>query len=78
MMIWKTKYKVWSLKQLIEDFSLFIKQCYRFVWSLQKNTGSKNPKVVNTKHGRIMLLKNMQCVIVKSQNVSKSKRLFDY
>ena len=31
------------------DFSLFIKQYYRTVWSVEKNTESKNPKVVKTK-----------------------------
>ena len=33
-----------------------MKQCYRLVWSLEKNIESNNPKVVKTKNGRIMLL----------------------
>ena len=44
----------------------------------KKRTESKNPKVVRTKNGRIMLLSNVQCVIVKNQNLSNSKKLVDY
>ena len=43
-----------------------------------KNTESKNPKVARTKNGRIMLLSNVQSVIVKNQNLSKSKKQVDY
>ena len=32
----------------------------------RKNTESKNSKVVKTKNGRMMLLSNVQCVIVKN------------
>ena len=32
----------------------------------RKNAKSKNPKVVKTKNGRIMLLSNVQCVIVRN------------
>ena len=72
--------------QFIEDFSLFIKQCYCvIVWSVEKNTESKNSEVVRTKNGRIMLISN--CVAhdsTKSQNskisksFSNSKKLVDY
>ena len=44
----------------------------------RKNTKIKNPKVVKTKNGRIMLLSHVQCVIIKNQNLSKSKKLVDY
>ena len=44
------------LKQFIEDFSLFIKQYYHIVWSVEKNIESESLKVVNTKNGRILLL----------------------
>ena len=44
----------------------------------RKNTESKNPKVARTKNGRIMLLSNVQSVIVKNQNLSKSKMQVDY
>ena len=44
----------------------------------RKNTESKNPKVVKTKNGRIMLLSKCQCVKVKNRNLSKSKELAHY
>ena len=33
---WNTKWEILKLKQLIEDFSLFIKQCYHTVWGVEK------------------------------------------
>ena len=42
----------------------------------RKNTESKNPKG-KTKSGRIMLYQNVQCMIVKNQNLSNSKKLAD-
>ena len=44
----------------------------------RKNTKSKNLKVVTTKNGRIMLLSNFRCVIVKNRNLLKQKKLTDY
>ena len=44
----------------------------------KKRTESKNPKVVRTKNGRIMLLSNVQYVIVKNQSLSNNKKLVDY
>ena len=44
----------------------------------RKETESKNPKVVKTKNGRIMLLSNVESVIVKNQNLSRSKKLVGY
>ena len=45
----------------------------------RKNTESKNPKVTRKKIGRIMLFyQNVQCVIVKNQNLLKNKKLVDY
>ena len=38
-----------AIKQFI-NFSLFIKQCYCFVWSVKK-IQSKNLKIVKPKHG---------------------------
>ena len=35
---------------------LCIIQCYLFVWNAEKNTESKNPKVVRTKKKRTMLM----------------------
>ena len=37
----------------------------------RKNTESKNPQVVKTKNGRVMLLSKG---VVKNQNLSKSKK----
>ena len=42
----------------------------------RKNTESKYPKVARTKNGRCA--ENVQCVIVKNQNLSNSKKLVDY
>ena len=67
-----------SLQQFIKEFSLFIKQCYHTVGSVEKNKESKNPKVVKTKNGSIMLLSKCESVIVKNQNLLKSKNLVDY
>ena len=44
----------------------------------RKNRESKNPKVVKTKNGRIMLLSNSECVIVKNRNLLMSNKLQDY
>ena len=35
-MIWKKKPTSCRIKQFIENFSLFIKQCYHTVWSEEK------------------------------------------
>ena len=39
----------------------------------RKNTKSKNPKFVKTNNGRIMLLSNCACAVVKNQDFSKKK-----
>ena len=61
-------------KQFIEDFKkdLFIKQCYRVIWSVEKNRESKNPKIVKTKNGKIILLSNYAVCGVKNRDLSKS------
>ena len=38
----------------------------------RKNMQSKNPKVISTENGRIMLLSLLKCVIVKTQSLLKS------
>ena len=48
------------------------------LFQVQKNTESKNPKVVRTKNGRIVLLSNVEFVIVKNRNWSKSKKIAVY
>ena len=43
MMKWKEKSKISKrLQQLIEGFSLFIKQCYCIVWSANDNNNNNN------------------------------------
>ena len=44
----------------------------------RKNTESKNPKVLRTKNGRIMLSSKYAVCDSKNQNLSKSKKLADY
>ena len=61
--------------KFIEDFSLFIKQCYHIAWSVEKNTEGKNPKVARTKNRIIILSKFVVCdskilKFVKEQEVS--------
>ena len=60
--------------QFIEDFCLFIKQCYGIVLSVQKNKESKNTKVVNIKNRAIMLLS--KCAVAdnkKSRFIKQQK-----
>ena len=47
-------------------FKLYIEQCYLIVWSVEKNRESKNPEVLRTENGRIMLLS--KCSGCKSKN----------
>ena len=49
-----------ATRHFIEDFSLLIRQCHNIVWSVEKNTESKNPKGVKIKSERIMLLSNCE------------------
>ena len=42
--------------KFIVDFSLFTKQCYRIVWSVQKIQKVRIQKLQKEKTGRIMLL----------------------
>ena len=41
----------------------------------RKNMQSKNPKVISTENGRIMLLSLLKCVIVKKQSLLKSNEV---
>ena len=57
-----------KIKQFIEDFSLFIKQCYGIVWSA---------KVVKTKNGRIMLLSKFEvCDSKKSKFIKEQEAIW--
>ena len=44
----------------------------------RNNTEHKNPIIVKTKNGRIMLLSNCAVCKVKQQDLSNNKKLVDY
>ena len=47
-----------------------------FCLKCRENRESKNPKLVKTSNGRIMLFyQKIKCVIAKNQNFLKNKRL---
>ena len=67
-MIWKKKSKTLMVNKL------YIKQWCLIVWSVEKNTGSKNPKVVRTKNGRIILLSKCEvCDSKKSKFIKEQE-----
>ena len=43
------------MKNNKQKFKQYIKECYLIVRGVEKNTESKNPKVLRTKNARIML-----------------------
>ena len=55
-------------------FTLYIKHCCLIALSAKKYR-NKNPKVVKTKNGRIMVLSTVRPVVVKNQYLLKSKKL---
>ena len=75
MIIWKKNKKFRTLKQFIEDFTLLIKQCYHFVWSVEKMQKVKTQK---SEKGRIKFLSKYTVCTVKSQDLSKRKKLVAY
>ena len=68
----------WKKKSNFKDlhFNLFIKQCMKcimyIIWSVEKNTKSKTPKVVRTKNGRTMLFSS--CVLCDNYKVDIYQR----
>ena len=58
-----------DLIEFIEDYSLFVKQCYRIVWSIE----SKNLKVARRKNGRLMLLSKCAVCNSKKSNFIKTQ-----
>ena len=64
--------KIWRLNQFIEDFILFIKQCYRIVWSVEK-IQKVDLKVVKTKNRIIMLLSKCAVHDSKKQKCIKEQ-----
>ena len=71
MMIWKKKSKSQRLNQFIEDFILFIKQCYYIVWNVEKIQKVKNPKDVEIKNQRIKILS--KCAVCDSKIYRRAK-----
>ena len=70
-----------SLKLLIKKnqvtywkFKLYIKQCYQFVWSVEKKTECKNPRVAKANKGKLMLLSKWPlCNSTKSRFIKKQE-----
>ena len=63
----KFKNQVYQIK-----FSLFIKQCYHTVWSVGKIHEVKIQKLEGQKTKEQRFFQNVECVIVKNQNLLKS------
>ena len=84
------KEEIKNLKYL----SIFLKQCYRIFWreekiqkektqlsyfvKRRKNTERKNPNAGKTKKGRIILLSKYIVLTLKTQILSKNKKLMYY
>ena len=69
----KKNQKFKDLNKFIEDFSLFIKQCFLVAWSAE-NIQKKNPKSARTKNGRIILLSKCSvCESKKSKIINEQK-----
>ena len=69
-----------DIKEEIKKFYRWINYIYEtmlsFCLKCRKNRESKNPKLVKTSNGRIMLFyQKVQCVITKNQNFLKNKKL---
>ena len=71
MIIWKKKSKSQRLNQFIEDFILFIKQCYYIVWNVEKIQKVKNPKDVEIKNQRIKMCDSKETKFIKEQRASR-------
>ena len=72
MLIENVPKEFYDMKEKIKNyndkwrFKLYIEQCYLIVWSVEKNRESKNPEVLRTENGRIMLFS--KCSGCKSKN----------
>ena len=62
---------------LIEDFILFLKQCCHIIWNVEK-IESKNPSIVKTKNGRIILLSKCAVCDSKKSKFIKEQELTGY
>ena len=70
----KEEIKTLTLKQFIEYFSLFIKQCCCIVWNVEKIQKIKIQKFLRQKNGRIMFLSKCE---VRDSKKSKSSRILN-
>ena len=62
------------LQKFLEDFSLFIKTMLPYCLKCRKNTETKNPKVVKTKNGKIILLSKCEvCNSKKSKFIKEQE-----
>ena len=69
----KEEIKNLGLKQLIEEFkSLFTKQCYRILWSVEKIQKVEVQKLL-TQKGEECFCQNNICMIVKKTKFIKDK-----
>ena len=66
------------MQKFIKDFSLFIKQRYHIVWSVEKMQKVKIQKLQGQKAAEKYFSQNVQRVIVKNQNLSNSKKIADH
>ena len=60
------------MRKFIEDFSLFIKQCYYIVCSVAETQKVKIQKLQGQKAEEQRFYQNVQCVIVKMKNLSNN------
>lgn len=71
----KKEIKNLKTSTFIKDCHLIIKHYKGIVWSVEKKSESKNLRVQRQKkNGKLI---NVQRAIVKSQNLSKSRKLVD-
>ena len=62
------------LQKFLEDFSQFIKTMLPYCLKCRKNTETKNPKVVKTKNGKIILLSKCEvCNSKKSKFIKEQE-----
>ena len=62
----------------MKKLKLYIKAMFSHCLKCRINTESKNPNVVRTKNGEILLLSKYAVCDNKSRNLLKSRKLEDY
>ena len=61
------------MQKFIENFSLFIKHCYRIVWSVEKIQKAKMQKLKGKKRKKMLLLKCGKCDSKKSKFIKQQE-----